>query len=137
MFNHITLYYKFSEPFFPNSNHNGAQAEIYDTIFINSSLSNSFVCEKGIRVDLGKVILYIKNLRVEPFFNKRESYEFDQETHCSQDNPSVDSTNVYSIWLTIMVIGIIVICFILFIVFRISSDDTASKRKIPYDSQLL
>lgn len=133
LFNHVTLYYKFAEPLFPNSNHNGAQAEIYDKVFINASLSHSFVCKKGIRIDLGNVVLLIQNLRIEPFFNQRDSYEFDKAIICEQDNPPMDAASMYSIWLTVFIFGIIVICFVLFIVFRVSSDDSTSKRKTPHD----
>lgn len=128
IFNHVVLYYKFIEPLYPHANHNGAQAEIYNRIFINTSLTNSFVCKNGIRIDLGNVILYLQNLQVEPFFDKRDSYAFDRAVVCSQDKPPVDSTSMRTIWLTILIVGIIVVCFILFIVFRVSSDDTAKNQ---------
>lgn len=138
IFNHVVLYYKFTDPLYPNANHNGAQAEIYDKTFINTSLTNSFVCKNGLRIDLGAVVLNIRNLRVEPFFSKRESYAFDAEQICPQDNPPVDSTSTYTIWLTIIIVGIIVICFILFIVFRVSSGDdprtTTTNNKKDYNN---
>lgn len=129
VFNHVVLYYKFTEPLYPHAHHNGAQAELYDKIFINASEKNSFACNSGLRVDLGNVVLYIQNLRVQSFFTRRETYEFDKEITCVQDNPEDDRANYYTIWLTVLIVGIIVICFILFIVFRISSDNDARPKK--------
>jgi len=72
----------------------------------------------------------MQNLRVEPFFTRRESYAFDKENICIQDNPPEDKANYWTIWLTALIIAVIVICFILFIVFRVSSDnETRPKRE--------
>ncbi len=130
IFNHVVLFYKFDEPLYPHAHHNGAQAEIYDKIYINSSLTSSFACKNGLTINLGNVILHIKNLRVEPFFSRRDSYAFDREVICDLDNPPEDTSNFWTIWLTALIIAIIVICFIFFIVFRISSDiETRPKRE--------
>jgi hypothetical protein len=129
VFNHVVLYYKFAGPLYPYSTHKGAQSEIYDTVFINSSLHHSYTCQSGIRMDLGNVILYLENLKVQPFFNKRANALFDAELVCAGDHPPPDPSSSYSIWLIILVVSIILICLILFIVFRVMSDDSRNKKE--------
>lgn len=129
LFNHVILYYKFEEPLYSSANHNGAMAEIYDKTFINTSLSNSFTCMNGIKLDLGNVVLYIQNLRVQPFFTKQDNYEFGPEIICSQDLPPNEEASTFSIWVIILIVIVILICFVLFVVFRISSDDTRNKNR--------
>ena len=86
------MYYKLDGPLFPGSIHHGAQSETYDKTFINSSLSKSFRCNSGLRIDLGEIVINLPNFRVEPFFNKRPNLPFDDEIICTGDivpQPSV------------------------------------------------
>lgn len=110
-------------------------AEIYDKTFINVSLSNSFTCMNGIKIDLGNVVLYIQNLHLQPFFTKQDSYEFGPEIICHQDLPPDEEPSTFSIWVIILIVIVILICFVLFVVFRISSDDTRSKNRYSEDTR--
>ena len=57
LFNHVVLYYKLSGMLFPDSMHNGAQAEVYEVAYINSTLHRLFECRAGVRVELGEITM--------------------------------------------------------------------------------
>jgi hypothetical protein len=77
IFNHVVLYYKINGALFPNSLHQGAQSEVYETAFINSTTLKSYSCQTGLRIDLGEVVILMRDVRVEPHFNRRPNQNFD------------------------------------------------------------
>lgn len=119
LFNHVVLYYKLSGPLFPYSIHNGAQSEVYDFVFINSTITNhSYACNTGIRIDLGEVIIYLKNLRVQPFFDKRPNLPFDPELFCSGDiipEPAADLSNPTFLIIFAVLVAFVSLCCLLFV----------------------
>lgn len=113
LFNHVVLYYKLNGPLFPYSTHNEAQSEVYDDVFINSTLSKSYTCLSGIQIDLGEVVIYLKNLRLEPFFNKRPNLPFDSEILCPGDIKPDEDGNISNFWFLVgasVVAGLV--CFL-------------------------
>jgi len=131
LFNHIVLYYKFAGPLFPNSLHKGAQSEIYDFAFINSTIDKSYVCNSGLNIDLGSVLLSMQNIRIDPYFKQKPNKIFESEVSCPNDNPMAEAQiNNYSWNLTIiMVLVLIGIFFILFVAFRVSDSRKTGKKK--------
>lgn len=100
--------------------HKGAQSEIYDLTFINSTLDRSFVCSAGIRIDLGNIVLLLQHLRIEPYFDKKPNPIFEFEATCPSDNPLLDELS-NSHWTVIIVIFTIIVSFVLltFVFFRL------------------
>jgi hypothetical protein len=136
IFNHVFLYYKISGARFPYSMHEGAQSEVYDVVYINSTLLQSYTCMTGIRIDLGEVVIYMKELRVEPFFNKRPNSAFDTEVKCLGDEKLIIRNNINNVWSIIMAViffGLIVCCCGLFIYLKARNDQNSDK-KGPYKS---
>lgn len=128
LFNHVVLYYKLTGDLFPNSIHNGAQSEIYDSTFINSTLFKSYRCFAGIEVDLSEVKIYLRNLTLEPFFNKRPNLPFDPAEVCPQDNQSpVNDSNRNLIVLIVIatILALLVGCCTWFICYKVTSEYTA------------
>ena len=87
LFNHVILFYKLTGPQFPNSLHEGGQSEVYEYSFVNSSLNQSYECTNGVTIDLGEVTLYMRHMRIEPFFGNRHIARFDTENQvrCERD----------------------------------------------------
>ncbi len=111
LFKHVVLYYKLNPPLFPNAVHDGAQSEVYDFIYINSSLSKSYVCMSGIHIDLGEIKIQLKNLTVEPFFNKRPNQEFDSAEVCANDLPPTPNIFSENFWI-FMFAGVVILLII-------------------------
>ena len=106
--------------------HKGAQSEIYDLLFINSTADKSYVCQSGIIMDLGNIVLTLRNLRIEPYFDKKPNQPFENEISCPSDqNQAAELTASNSVWIVTLVIFLCVISivFILFIAFRIKDDE--------------
>ena len=99
LFNHVVLYFKLTGKYWPGSVHNGAQSEIYDHTFINSTIQKAYECKNGLRIDLGEVTLTMKNIRIEPFFNKRPNIEFEDKVTCHQDDEQIEAENNNNYWL--------------------------------------
>jgi hypothetical protein len=136
IFNHVFLYYKLNGPRFPYSLHEGAQSEVYDYVYINSTLLQSYTCMTGIRIDLGEVVIHMKELRVEPFFNKRPNAGFDSEIKCIGDERLIVRNNINNAWsilLAVVFFSLIFCCCVLFIVLK-ARNDRNSDKKNPYDS---
>lgn len=112
VFKHVVLYYKLTGTRFPNSIHNGAQSEVYESVFVNSTMSKAYQCLSGVEIDLNEVIIHIRNLRIEPFFSKRPNVPFESEVVCSPDLPKFTSDYSTQLW----ILGIIV-CSVLVFVF--------------------
>ena len=74
--NHVTLYYDFNNPIFPNAIDHGSHSEAYNENYINASISNSFKCDSGVLIDLQDVKLNLTNLHVQPFFNKPPNFPY-------------------------------------------------------------
>ena len=131
LFNHGYLYYNLSEPFFSNSVHSGAQAEVYDEIFINSSLSRAYTCTSGIKIEFGDVVVFIQNLKLQPFFNKKPNLSFDTELVCPEDDPNSDISGTNSIWIIVFFISILMVllCCILFVIIRVQRDEGSINKK--------
>jgi hypothetical protein len=126
LFNHVVFYYKFTGKLFPDSLHKGAQSEIYDLMFINSTADKSYICQSGIIMDLGNVMLTLRNFRIEPYFDKRPNQPFEHEISCPSDqNQAAELSASNSVWIVTLIIflAIISIVFILFIAFRIQSNE--------------
>ena len=130
VFNHVVLYYKFSGSLYPNSLHNGAQSEIYDEPFINSSLHQSYSCKSGIRIELGNVLLHMYNIRVQPFFNKRPGLPFDSEVICAADRPPPETSSSLGFWIFGIIASTLFVLVVLFIFFRVTSDDKTNENKV-------
>ena len=111
LFNHIILYYKLNGPLFPNSLHEGGQSEVYDYIFVNSSTAQSYVCDKGVTIELGEVTLYMRHLRIEPYFDNRIGTRFATEFVCAKDLDAHEHNSHESL-ITIIVIVIIVLIMV-------------------------
>ncbi|RNA36895.1 lysosome-associated membrane glyco 2-like isoform X2 [Brachionus plicatilis] len=99
LFDHVVLYYKLDGALFPDSIHHGAQSEVYDYTFVNSTLSHSFRCNSGILIDLGEVKIDLVNFKVEAFFDKRPNLPFDEEIVCEADKEPL--SQIFQGWLYI------------------------------------
>ena len=129
LFNHGFLYYNLSETLSSASVvHSGAQAEVYDELFINSSLSHAFTCNSGIKIEFGDVTVHIKNLRLQPFFNRRPNANFDSEIVCTNDDPNINVSGSISIWFFVFIISIslVILCCISFVIIRVQRDDSSN-----------
>jgi len=130
LFNHIVLYYKFAGPLFPNSLHKGAQSEIYDFAFINSTIDKSYVCNSGLIIDLGNVLLSMQNIKIDPYFKQKPNKIFESEISCPNDNPMAEAQINNSIWIQVIIIALVLISivFILFVAFRICDSCNTDKK---------
>lgn len=133
VFNHVVLYYKLDGPLFPNSIHHGAQSEIYDSTFVNSSLSHSFRCNSGISIDLKEVKIYLINFKLEAFFDKRPNLPFDEEIVCQADMEPVSV--VFKGWLYIVagLVAFLVIVSTFYLLMIHRSHSKKLKREIESD----
>ena len=158
LFNHVVLFYKFAGPLFPRSAHNGAQSEVYDFAFINSSLTRPYVCITGVSMRLGDVTLVMRNLRVEPFFlsglNRRPAASggagsgsqqqpslgpaqpmvFDSEVLCANDMrllmaESADAVPTWIIALSVVAAVLFAVVCLVFVVLRVVSEDAEEQRQ--------
>jgi large-conductance mechanosensitive channel len=120
IFNNIVFYYKLSGDLFPYSTHKGAQSEIYNEILFNSSLAHSYVCLSGIKINMGDIIIHMKNLRLQPFFNKRPNLPFDAEIACENDRIKPASSNSlnYIFFSIAILLSVFIISCTLFIIIR-------------------
>ena len=136
LFNHVVLYYKLSGQLFPESIHDGAQSEVYDIAYINSSLQKSYSCKHGFRVDLDEVSIYFKNFHIEPHFNNRPNQPFEHEITCEADHFKWSSTdtNAWLISLAVFFCFLILCCF-LFIYCKLKTNRNESDNK-RYDPML-
>lgn len=134
IFNHVVLFYKLSGQLFPESIHDGAQSEVYDTTYINSTLQKSYSCKHGIRVDLDEVTIFFRNLRIEPHFNKRPNQPFENELTCEADHYkwSSSDTNAWLISLGVF-FGFLILCCFLFIYCKLKTNQNELNNKY-YDS---
>lgn len=126
LFNHVVLYYRLSgSDIFPGAVHAGAQSELYDSTFINSSISKSYRCISGVEIDLSEVKIYLRNLTLEPFFNKRPNLPFDPAEECPGDREAPVHNDTSTLWILIaiaVIIAITVISCTWFICYKIRSD---------------
>ena len=121
LFNHVVLYYTLSGPRFPYSIDDGAQSEVYDYVYINSTLSKSYKCLSGITIELGDITILLKNLIIEPFFNKRPNLPFDASNVCPNDSPTPPNQSnegLLILVILLIIVSIIVFCCGLFICIR-------------------
>ncbi|CAF0896941.1 unnamed protein product, partial [Brachionus calyciflorus] len=120
LFNHVVLYYQLDSVLFPNSTTHGARSEVYDNIYINSSLSKSYRCYSGLKIDLGdgEIIINLFNFKIEAFFNKRPNLPFDEEVLCPNDivpQPSVLDSVKWWLYVVAIFSGILILastCFV-------------------------
>ena len=126
LFNHVVLYYRLSgSDLFPGASHAGAQSELYDSTFINSTISRSFKCISGIEIDLSEVKIYMRNLTLEPFFNKRPNLPLDPAEECAGDRQAPVQNDMSGFWILFSVFVILAITIASctwFICYKIRSD---------------
>lgn len=120
LFDHVVLYYKLDGALFPDSIHHGAQSEIYDFTFVNSSLFHSYRCNSGVLIDLENIKINLINFKVEAFFDKRPNLPFDEEIVCKADTEPIPT--VFKSWVYIIagfVAFVVIVCtFFLFMIHR-------------------
>lgn len=131
LFNHVVLYYKLSgSNLFPGAVHAGAQSELYDFTFINSTISKSYKCISGIEIDLSEVKISLRNLTLEPFFNKRPNLPLDPAEECPQDQHAPvynDSSSMWILAAIALVLALAIVSCTWFICYKIRSDYLAIK----------
>lgn len=132
LFNHVVLYYKLSgaDQLFPGAIHAGAQSELYDSTFINSSISRSYRCISGLEIDLSEVKIYVRNLTLEPFFNKRPNLPLDPAIECPQDRHAPTDGDATSMWVLISIAAVLGLGILLctwFIFYKVRTDYLAIK----------
>lgn len=120
LFDHVVLYYKLDGALFPDSIHHGAQSEIYDFIFVNSSLYHSYRCHTGVIIDLENIKINLINFKVEAFFDKRPNLPFDEEIVCKADTEPISTVFKGWLYITAALIAFLVIVstFYLFMIHR-------------------
>ena len=94
-------------------------------MFINSTIAKAFRCLAGIQIDLSEVTLYVRQLTLEPFFNKRPSMPLDPAEQCLQDRLPLRDAADGSVWILVAVAAVLAIAICSctwFICYKIRSD---------------